>query len=382
MKLVKGGARTAPARAVAHLSLETKVLFTAVAGLCLIGLPIVLSASGPSAMIAGGSPWSYEIRQCMYMTIGVAAALIASRVPIALVRKLRFAAASCRFRAASSVVPGIGRYSGGCQPLGRIGPIQIQPSGLMKTRRRRACRRLVGSTGETVGSVERRRSSFARVHGLGGRADHQAARPRYRHRDRLHHVLDVVRRRRSAPDLVASAVTVFAIGAFLALSATYRHDRLLSFINPFAHASTTGSSCAVACHPRARWGDGERCRRVGNTLGVCPQRPHRLRLCCHRWQPGPCRCPDRPRRLRGLRMGGVPLAARETDPFARLVAVGITCWVLAQAVINVGGRCRRPSRDGHPSPVHLLRRVVSRPRARRRRGPFRDRPAPAASAPA
>ena len=58
----------------ARLSLEAKVLFTSVAGLCLLGLPIVLSASAPAAIMAGGSPWSYEIRQCMYMGIGVSAA--------------------------------------------------------------------------------------------------------------------------------------------------------------------------------------------------------------------------------------------------------------------------------------------------------------------
>jgi cell division protein FtsW len=28
---------------------------------------------------------------------------------------------------------------------------------------------------------------------------------------------------------------------------------------------------------------------------------------------------------------------RERDPFCRLLAVGITCWILAQAVINIGG---------------------------------------------
>ena len=34
---------------------------------------------------------------------------------------------------------------------------------------------------------------------------------------------------------------------------------------------------------------------------------------------------------------GFRIAAREKDPFARFVAVGVTCWVLAQAVINIGG---------------------------------------------
>ena len=189
---------------------------TAVAGLCLIGLPIVLSASGPGAIMAGGSPWSYEIRQCMYMTIGVAAALICGPRSNALVRKLRVRAASCRFRAADRRIRARNRsVLRRLQPLGRDRSDPDPALRADETRRRRVCRRLVGSTGETVGSVERRRSSFARVHGLGGRADHQAA--------DLGTAIVIgcitfsmlfaagVR----LPTLVASAVTVFAIGAFL-----------------------------------------------------------------------------------------------------------------------------------------------------------------------
>ena len=76
------------------------MLFASVAGLCLLGLPIVLSASAPGAILSGGSPWSYVIRQCVYMVIGVVGAVVASRVPTAVVRKLRFVAALRRARAA------------------------------------------------------------------------------------------------------------------------------------------------------------------------------------------------------------------------------------------------------------------------------------------
>ncbi len=34
---------------------------------------------------------------------------------------------------------------------------------------------------------------------------------------------------------------------------------------------------------------------------------------------------------------GIRVAHRERDPFSRFLAVGITCWILTQAVINIGG---------------------------------------------
>lgn len=133
MELVKGGARAARAAKTVHLSLEAKVLFASVAGLCLLGLPIVLSASAPGAILAGGSPWSYEIRQCVYMGIGLAAAVLASRTPAAVIRKLRFVLPFAAFSLLIVVfVPGIGQFSGGSSRWVGIGPIQIQPSEVMK----------------------------------------------------------------------------------------------------------------------------------------------------------------------------------------------------------------------------------------------------------
>ena len=39
----------------------------------------------------------------------------------------------------------------------------------------------------------------------------------------------------------------------------------------------------------------------------------------------------------GVSMAGVMIAHRSTDPFARLLAVGITAWLTVQALINIGG---------------------------------------------
>ena len=56
MKVVNGGARQARQQRTVQASPEAKVLFASVAGLCLLGLPIVLSASAPGAILAGASP--------------------------------------------------------------------------------------------------------------------------------------------------------------------------------------------------------------------------------------------------------------------------------------------------------------------------------------
>ena len=128
MELVEAGGRRARPREHAHASLETKVLFASVAGLCLLGLPIVLSASAPGAILAGGSPWSYGIRQCAYMAIGVMAAVVASRTPAFVLRKLRFALPLVALSLLVVVfVPGIGQYSGGSSRWVGVGPCRSSP---------------------------------------------------------------------------------------------------------------------------------------------------------------------------------------------------------------------------------------------------------------
>ena len=55
-------------------------------GLCLLGLPIVLSASAPGGDPGGELAWSYVIRQSIYMGLGVIAALVVSRTSVRVVR--------------------------------------------------------------------------------------------------------------------------------------------------------------------------------------------------------------------------------------------------------------------------------------------------------
>jgi cell division protein FtsW len=127
-------------------------------------------------------------------------------------------------------------------------------------------------------------------------------------------------------------------GGYYALHAAYRRDRFLSFLNPFAHASGTGYQVVQSLSTLGMGG------LTGNGVGGSPTT----------WGFLPNAHTDFVFAVIGGNLGllgsvaviglfgmfawaGLRIAAREQDPFSRYVAVGITCWIVCQAVINVGG---------------------------------------------
>ena len=339
MKLVKGGARPERRSKSGHLSLEAKVLAASVGGLCLLGLPIVLSASAPGAILAGGSPWSFVVRQSIYMGIGVLAALVVSRTSMKVVRRLRFPLFVGAFCLLVVVfVPGLGHFAGGSSRWIALGPFQLQPSELMKLAMvvfaadllaRRAKRRdqwqasvrplLLFMALAAVLIVKQPDLGTAIVIGCITFSMLFAAGTRLRL-------------------LVVPGVVVCAAGAVIALKAPYSRDRLLSFVDPFAHASTTGyqvvqslatlglggvtgSGVGASITP---WGFLPNAHTdfvfavIAGNLGLVGALVVLLGFGAFGW-------------------AGLRIAARERDPFARFVAIGITCWILAQAVINISG---------------------------------------------
>ena len=254
-------------------------------------------------------------------------------------KKAPVRAASCRFRAADRRIRARNRsVLRRLQPLGRIGPIQIQPSELMKLAvvvfaadllARRAKRSdqwnavvrplLVFMVLAAVLIIKQPDLGTAIVIGCITFSMLFAAGVRL-------------------PTLVASAVMVLAIGAFLRSSATYRRDRLLSFINPFAHASTTGYQVVQSLATLGL--GGVTGSGVGGSVtpwGYLPNAHTDFVFAVIADNLGLVGALIVLGGFAAFGWAGFRIAARETDPFARLVAVGITCWVLAQAVINVGG---------------------------------------------
>lgn len=138
----------------------------------------------------------------------------------------------------------------------------------------------------------------------------------------------------------AAGLIVFG-GVFflaLALSAEYRRERILAFLNPESNTSDTGWHLLQA---RLALGDGGL---FGVGLGASRQK--------FTWLPAPHN--DAIFAVIGEEMGligaalvialfgllgyrGMMIASRSSDRFGMLVAVGISTWLIFQALFNIGG---------------------------------------------
>lgn len=131
---------------------------------------------------------------------------------------------------------------------------------------------------------------------------------------------------------------MLAIGMALALSAPHRVERLLSFRDPFADASDTGYQAVQGLYAlssggwfglglgasREKWTGGLPEAHtdfifaiIGEELGLLGTLTVLALFAC-------------------LIYSGVRIAQRAADPFVRLASSGITAWLGAQAVINIG----------------------------------------------
>ncbi|HXY43060.1 MAG TPA: putative lipid II flippase FtsW [Acidimicrobiales bacterium] len=331
--------RVRPA-AHAHTSIEFRVLFLSVAGLSLIGLPMVLSASSVLSVLSGSTPYSIFERQCIFLLAAVVVGAIAYFwVPTSRLRRLRFVMPYGVMALLVIVfLPGVGHYAGGSSRWIGVGPIQIQPSELMKIS-------VVVFAADLLARRAHRTDYWAAIVRpllilLAASAGLILAQPDLGTTIVIGCITFVMMFSAGIPmGLLSATVAVLAFpGGYYALHAAYRRDRFLSFLNPFAHASGTGYQIVQSLSTLGMGGLG------GNGVGASPAT----------WGFLPNAHTDFVFAVIGGNLGligsiaviglfglfawaGFRIAAREPDPFSRYVAVGITCWIVCQAVINVGG---------------------------------------------
>ncbi len=320
-------------------STEQKVLFVAVSGLCIAGLPIVLSASAVLSVLSGATAYALFERQCMFMIIAVVVGIIASRVPLERIRKVIIPAFyAVVLLLAAVLMPGVGHNAGGSSRWFSIGPIQLQPSELMK----------VAMTLFAADLLDRH----------SGRDDHWPAIVR----PLLFALALAAGLIMLQPDLGTTIVVTCVafvllfsaevplrllgfsfgtgglIGAAYALHKPYSRARLLSFLHPFASASGNGYQVVQSLSAlgmggvkgsgigasAATWGFLPNAQTdfvfavLGGNLGIAGSISVILGFGAFAW-------------------AGLRIASREIDPFRRYVALGVTCWIVCQAIINVGG---------------------------------------------
>jgi cell division protein FtsW len=313
-------------------------LIGVVLALCAIGLVMVLSASAWTSLAEDGSVWTIFERQALWMGVGLIAFGATMRLDYKRWRRLRLPLGFIAYGMCVAVlIPGIGVDAGGSSRWIGIGQLRLQPSELMKLA---VC--VFGADLLTRREALLERSRSVVVPLLSWLA--------------LACVLLIAQ-----PDMGTAIVvtcitfsllfaagvplkpiaktvgTVAVLAAIAGFVEPYRRDRLLSFLNPFAHSQGTGYQV------------------VQSLVGIGSGRLFGLGLGAGREKWGLLPNPhtdfifsvigEETGLIGGLVVLGLFLflgwlglrAARNApDRFAALLAVGITLWIMSQAVINIG----------------------------------------------
>ncbi len=324
-------------RAIDSVPTSQAILVT-VAWLCGVGLVMVLAASAFASLATYGSVWAIFERQIIWIAVGCIALVVALRIDPSTWRKYRVVMMlGVLVLLLAVLVPGIGVRAGGSSRWIGFGQLRVQPSELMKF-------------------------AFA-VFG----ADLVARRSeRYRHAKEVVGPLCLVLAGVALlvliqPDmgtavvlcciglgmLVASGVEMGAIlkllgalgvlAVLVALVDPYRRERLLSFMDPLAHRNGSGyqvvqSLVGLGAGHLTGVGIG-----AGHqTWGLLPNAQTDFIFSVIGEQTGLLGALLVLASFTVLAWLGLRVAREAPNRFESILAVGITCWLVSQAFINVG----------------------------------------------
>jgi len=324
-----------PSESVAPRRLDYAVLVGLVVLLCLVGLLMVLSASSVASLRSYGNPWYYFERQGAYVVLGAFAFFLAQGL------KLSFWQRAARLLVilagvALLVVLVHGRSAGGASRWIGAGPIEFQPSELAKLAvvlfgaDVLARREGKGNWGYRAGPVlivtclfallilKQPDMGTAVVLGAVGLAVLFAA---------------------GLPlSWVGGAGALAALGGLgLAVTAPYRLARITSFLDPAAHASTTGYQSIQGLITLATGhvtGTG-----IGQSLaswGYLPNQYTDFIYAVIGQETGLAGAAAVLAMFAAIGVVGTRVAWRARSTFESLLAAGVTAWLVLQAIVNVG----------------------------------------------
>jgi cell division protein FtsW len=326
------GARRVP------LPLEHRILLTATLCLLATGAVMVFSASSSRSLLAGhGDGTGYLIRFVVYGGLGLVLMQALSRHGLDVVQRITPALLGVAFVLLLAVkVPGIGVSVNGARRWIGAGPLQFQPSELMKLALLLYSVHLVAARPLTDRRLKAVYKPLALVTG--------SACLLVLLQPDLGTALVVAFTLASV--LVAAGVplrhlaVIAAVGAFLvvvfALIAPYRRARLTSFLDPWAHAGSTGfqavqGQIALGSGGLLGRGPGQSVQKIfylpeAHTdfiLAVIGEELGAAGVCCLLF-------------LYGLvSYAGLRAAKAARGAYASLLAVGLTSLIVGQALLNV-----------------------------------------------
>jgi cell division protein FtsW len=310
-----------------------------VGSLCAVGLIMVLAASAYTSLQYYGSVWTIFERQLLWMGLGAIALYVSARMDYDKWRRFRVLLLIGTLLLLFAVlVPGIGAdpVGGSARWLG-FGQLRIQPSELMKLALAVFAADLLARRADRVHEPSAVVVPILVVLGIAG-------------------VL-VLKQPDLGTALVLACITlallygggvplrpvlkvlagVAVLALILGLAEPYRRERLLSFVNPFAHAQGSGYQVVqslVGLGSGRLWGLGLAGGR--EKWGLLPNAHTDFIFSVIGEQVGLIGTLVVLGLFGALAWYGLKAASRAPDRFGALMAVAATCWITSQAVINIG----------------------------------------------
>jgi len=299
---------------------------------------MVLSASAYTSLQYYGSVWTIFTRQVLWMALGGIALYFTSRIPYDRWRRVRvLLLVGTLLLLLAVLVPSLGVAAGGSARWIGFGQLRIQPSELMKLALAVFAADLLARRADRVHQPGAVVVPLLVVLGIA--------------------CVLVLKQPDMGTALVLACIAlallyaggvplrpvlkvlagVMVLGVILGVAEPYRRARLLSFLNPFAHAQGSGYQVVQSlvglgsgrlfglglAGGREKWGllpnahtdfifsvIGEQAGLVGALLVLAL--------------------------FGALAWYGLRAASRAPDRFGALMAVAATCWITSQAVINIG----------------------------------------------
>ncbi|HEX2050431.1 MAG TPA: putative lipid II flippase FtsW, partial [Actinomycetota bacterium] len=348
------GGRAAPARASSRVGHSAMLVGVVVAALVLLGLVMILSASSVSSFATYGSSFLFFNKQLVWAAVGLVGFVAAARLDYHRLRGAGYVALPVVVLLLAAVlVPGVGVTAGGSSRWIGVGPFTLQPSELAKlalilfaadvfARKKESTFRELGHTlvplvpalGMLAALVmlQPDLGTTLLIGGIGIGMLFVAGAP-------LRHIVPVTA-------VGAGAALVAAFGE------SYRRDRILAFLDPWADPFNTGYQTiqSLIAIGSGGW--------FGVGLGASRQK----------WSYVPNAHTDFIYAIFGEETGvvgtlvvlgmfvllaylGVRAARNAPDRFGMLLAAGITTWVSLQAIVNMGAVTASLPITGVPLPL-------------------------------
>ena len=319
---------------------SAQLLLLTCGGLLVFGVLMAVSTTISAAHTDGGSLWGQGIKEAEFIAIGLLVFWFASRMSPRGFRMLAYPVLAIALVAMVAVlIPGIGVNAYGSTRWIDLGPMQVQPSELGKVAMLLWGADLLARK-QQYGTLKRARHLFVPlVPGFALVTTLVMLEPDLGTTCCFMLILLGLLWTIGMPLRYFALVLAMVAGAVsvLAVTASYRFQRLTAFLHPFQDAKSTGYHTVEGLYALASgglWGVG--LGQGTSKYGWVPNANSDFVFAIIGEELGLIGCLAVLVLFGLFAFTGLRIVRRSADPFARLVAGAATIWLCGQAVINIG----------------------------------------------